>query len=195
MGAKPAFQLVQQPQAFFHELVTQALGQRRVSAQPDTEFYLVNLLNQFMTAEHLSAEPLALQVKSALEEPQAQKRGDQFKRVGDLSLYVAGYFQDSLNRKLVDVDYYIEIGGSAYQQVASIVEERALRAIYSELSDKFGRFVDVLADVGSVTQAPKSEKDILRLYEVWVRTKSERAAKLLQDAGIVPNATVKKDIQ
>ena len=87
------------------------------------------------------------------------------------------------------------MGGTAYKHVALHAEgEDALKPTYHELSEKFGRFVDVLAEVSDQTQQ-KSEKDLLRLYEVWVRTKSERAAKALQEAGIVPNETIKKDWQ
>lgn len=187
---------VAQPHAYFHELVTQALGKQRVSTRPETEFYLVNLLGQFMTSENLALnESLALMIKSALEEPAPAAQSQQFKKVGDTSLYLAGFFQDSLNRKLVDVDYYIGMGGTAYSQVALRAEEELLKSIYKELAEKFAAFVDVLAEISSQTAAPRTEKDILRLYEVWLRTGSERAARALQEAGITPNATIKKDVQ
>jgi hypothetical protein len=200
--SKPALALVTQPQEYFRELVTQAMGKRQIVAQPETEFYLVNLLNQFMQTDQLypkdergtgREEPLALMLKEAIE-ASSHVQPVLFRKVGDVSLYVAGYFQDSLNRKLVDVDYYIEMGGTAYHALARRHEESIMRALYQELAEKFGSFVDVLADVSDTT-LPKSEKDILRMYELWVRTRSERAAKALQEAGIVPNETIKKDWQ
>jgi hypothetical protein len=200
---KPALTLVAQPQDFFRELVTSALGRQRIAAQPATEFYLVNLLNQFITTDRLfpkdaqgvaREEPLALMIKEALEEPLPQAQRALFRQIGDVSLYVAGYFQESLNRKLVDLDYYIGLGGTAYRHVAARVDEESSRGLYAELADKFARFVDVLAEISDKT-APRSEKDLLRLYEVWVRTRSERAARALQEAGILPNDTVKKDWQ
>ncbi len=194
MSGKQTLTLVAQPQAYFKELVTEALGKKSLSVQPETEFYLVNLLNEFMTANHLTETPLALMLKEALEQPQAERQRVLFKKVGDVSLYVAGYFQDSLNRKLVDVDYYIDMGGIAYQQVAVRAEEFTHRAVYEELADKFASFVDVLAEISDHT-TPKTEKDLLRLYEVWVKTRSERAAKALQEAGILPNETIKKNWQ
>ncbi len=185
--------LVTQPQAYFKDLISEALVTTRVSPRPETEFYLVNLLNQFMSANRLTEEPLALMVKEALE-AEAATQNAMFRQIGDVSLYVAGFFQDSLNRKLVDVDYYIEMGGSAYQRVATHTPEQTLRELYSELAHKFGAFVEVLAKVSDKTST-RTEKDILRMYELWIRTKSERAAKALQDAGILPNDTVKKDWQ
>lgn len=195
--------LVSQPQDYFRELVIEALGKQKVSTQPETEFYLVNLLNQFMTTDRLYSrgpegevrdEPLAIMVKEALEEPQPLAQSVLFRHIGDVSLYVAGFFQDSLNRKLVDVDYYIDMGGTAYQQVACRAGEDMMKALYQELADKFGALVEVLAEVSDKT-SQRTEKDILRLYELWIKTKSERAAKALFEAGILPNETLKKDWQ
>lgn len=195
--------LVSQPQDYFRELVTDALGHQNVTTQPETEYYLVNLLNQFMTTDRLyprdgqggiREEPLALMVKDALEASDPLTQSAIFRHLGDVSLYVAGFFQDSLSRKLVDVDYYIGMGGSAYQQVAARSDEETLRGLYLELAAKFARLVDVLAEVGDKTSL-RTEKDLLRMYELWVRTRSDRAAKALHDAGILPNDTIKKDWQ
>jgi len=203
MSDQSGLKLVTQPQDFFRELVTDALGRQKVSTKPETEFYLVNLLNHFMKTDRLyqtdgsgalKQEPLAFMIKEASEEASGEAKSAMFRHIGDVSLYTAGYFQESLTRKMVDVDYYIDMGHTAYKQVASRTEEEILRSIYKELADKFASFVEVLADVSDKT-TPRSEKDLLRLYEHWVRTRSDRAARALQEAGILPNGTVKKDYQ
>lgn len=203
MGDRSDLKLVSQPQDFFRELVTEALDRQQVKTKPETEFYLVNLLNQFMKTDRLYGqsedgslreEPLAFMIKDAIEEPRAEAQAALFRHIGDVSLYTAGFFQDSLARKLVDVDYYIDIGNTAYRKVALRAEEEILRVIYQELAEKFAAFVDVLAAVSDKT-TPRTEKDLLRMYELWVRTGSDRAAKALQDAGIIPNKTLKKDWQ
>src|SRR3954471_10453501 len=139
MRGKPLLKLVAQPQDYFRELVTEAMGKQKISTQPETEFYLVNLMNQFMTTDRLYArnpegvvrdEALAILVKEALEQPKPQAQSALFRHIGDVSLYVAGFFQDSLNRKLVDVDYYIDMGGTAYKQVAVRAEEDILKTLY-----------------------------------------------------------------
>jgi hypothetical protein len=204
-STKPKLSLITQPQEYFRELVTDSMGRQNVSATPETEVYLVNLLNQFMTTDRLyrrdengnpKEEPLALMLKDALEESNPQGQRALFRQVGDVSLYMAGFFQDSLARKVVDVDYYIGMGGGAYRQVAARVDENTMRALYAELGEKFASFVEVFADVSERTQGvPKSEADLLRLYELWVRTRSDRAARALQEAGIIPNASLKKNWQ
>lgn len=191
-NATPQLAIVTEPDAYFRELIMASLGKNKIQPRPETEFYLVKLLQQFMKPDSLQTEALAILLRQAVEEPHPQARLVRFRQIGDVSLYVAGYFQDSLSRKLVDVDYYIGMGGVAYRQAASLVDAEALQPVYNELSENFSGFVDVLAEVSDQT-TPKTEKDILRMYELWVRTGSERAARALQEAGIVPNSTIKKD--
>jgi hypothetical protein len=195
--------LVAQPQEYFYELLDGAFSKRSFKPTAETSFYLVNLLNQFMTTDALYSrdaegrhreEALALLVKEANDVAAADAKRVIYRQVGDLSLYRAGFFQESLNRKLVDVDYYIEMGGHAYREAASRHDEKALRIVFEELAHRFGKFVDVLADVSDVTMA-KTERNLLRLYDNWVKTKSERAERLLNEAGIIPNATTKKNVQ
>ena len=203
MTDKSKLTLVSDPQEFFYELLTDAMKRQTYRPTPYTQVYLLNLLTQFMTTEALfmrdeegnyRQEPLALMVKEAIETPHAEAQRLLFRQVGDVSLYVAGFFQDSLNRKLVDLDYYVHMGGAAYHSVAARAEETALRETFEELSHRFTTFVDILADVSDRTTL-KSEKNLLELYDRWVRTKSERAARALQEAGIIPSDQIKKSIQ
>jgi hypothetical protein len=203
MKQSNGFSVVAHPDEFFRELVVEAMEKQSCAAKPETEYYLVRLLSRFMSAEHLyrrdesgglKEEPLALMIQEATQEALPPRQSALFRQVGDVSLYTAGYFQDSLVRKAVDVDYYVEMGRKAYAEVRVRTEENVVRQMYEELADRFSQFVEVLADVSDQT-TPKREVDLLRQYELWVRTRSERAAKALQEAGILPNATVKKGQQ
>ena len=108
------------------------------------------------------------------------------KQIGDLSLFMSGFFADSLSRKLVDVDYYVSIGGTAYTAL-SRYETDAFSPVFAELADNFVRFVDVLSEV-SERASCASNADLLRLYERWLRTGSRRSGQLLAERGVVPNA-------
>ncbi len=195
--------LVTQTQEFFHELVDEALKTKKYKPSTETQVYLVNLLNQFLSSDRLYTrdaegnvkdEPLAILVKEALEQPEIEAQKSLFRYIGDVSLYTAGFFQDSLSRKVVDVDYYIGMGGTAYRQVAARIPEKPVQGLYQELAEEFPLWVDVLAEVSDKT-TQKTETNLLRIYETWIRTKSERAAKTLKEAGILPNKTIKKDWQ
>lgn len=190
------------PEAFFQELVSGAARNQGVAVIPEVEMYLVGILKHFMSTENLYVrdaqgvlreEPLALIAKEAMEERSREAQSLMFRYLGDFSLYVAGYFQESIGRKLVPVNYYIDLGGAAYRNVAQLTGERHLRTVYSELSERFGRFVNLLAEVSEkTTPVPRTEQDLLRAYDLWISTKSERSAKILEKAGIRPISSDKK---
>ena len=113
------------------------------------------------------------------------------KQIGDLSLFISGFFSDSLRRKLVDVDYYVSIGGFAYNTL-SRHESDTFSPVFAELAEKFADFVDVLSEVSERTSCA-SNLDLLRLYERWLKTGSRRCGQLLVERGVVPNLSVRQN--
>jgi len=168
---------------YFKELVDSALAHQHVDAGELTSFYVVNLLSGFLQRPVHEGEPLALRLAAALEDDGFRQRIT-LREIGDGALFVSGFFADSLRRKLVDVDYYVSIGGTAYTAL-SRVETDTFSAVFAELADKFVVFVDVLAEVSERT-ACSSNLDLLRLYERWLKTGSRRSGKLLFERGVVP---------
>jgi hypothetical protein len=57
--------------------------------------------------------------------------------------------------------------------------------MYEELARKFQVLVDVLHEVRDGVRE-SSDVDVLRTYELWLRTGSRRAAALLRQQGVVP---------
>ena len=166
---------------FFHEVVTDALSAVDLEASEPASWYLVGLLGD-MTRVRLTDEPLG--VKLCEVAPDMATRVKTLKHVGDTSLYVAGFFAESLTRSLVDVDYYVGIGQSAYAQLAKHVHAgRSLAAIYEELADQFPLFVDVLATVRK--RIDFATPDIGKLYEIWLRTRDAWVEQKLRDAGLI----------
>jgi len=172
---------------YFKELVEGALAHQRIAAGELTAFYVVHLLAGFLQrpAEEDEA-PLGFQLARALESGGIQQRAS-LKQIGDVSLFISGFFSDSLRRKLVDVDYYVSIGGFAYNTL-SRHEGDTFSPVFAELAEKFADFVDVLSEVSERTSCA-SNLDLLRLYEKWLKTGSRRCGQLLVERGVVPNAS------
>lgn len=180
------------PVEYFRGLVERALEHQRLRASDATTFYVVKLLARFAESGQTgldaeAAEPLAIRLANALQSGGAKQR-EGLRRVGDESLFLSGFFSDSLNRKLVDIDYYIALGGCAYGSLARCGKE-ARAEVFDELAGRFAGFVDVLAEVSERTSLT-SNADLLRLYERWLRTGSRRNADILAERGIVPNASI-----
>jgi len=170
---------------FFHEVVTDALSAVDLDASESASWYLVGLLGDF-TKARLMDEPLGLKLAQPVADPGERVRN--LKQVGDTSLYVAGYFAESLTRSLVDVDYYVGLGQTAYAQLArSLGAQRTITEVYEELAASFPRFVDVLGVVRKRVAIAElgATPDVGRLYEMWLRTRDEWVEKKLRDAGIL----------
>ena len=198
MFPKPEEQLITDVQAedFFHEALQDAVSHQNLSICEETLLYLRNLLTAFMQTEQLYQhsetgdvlKPLAGLYSDALEARSIEERDDVLRHLGDVALFISGLFPQSLSRSLVDVDYYINMGGTAYGYLADSRRCRsnsAFRRIFSELSVQFARLVDILAEVGDKTVL-RNDSDILRLYEIWLASGSEHAAGKLRRLGLMP---------
>jgi hypothetical protein len=185
---------------FFHESVQTAMRKQQVAVDDHTEHYVVNVLTTFARSEELYEQtpegtrlkPLAHMLARAAEAPTTQQRDDALRRLGDVSLFIAGFFAQSFARKLIDIDYHIAMGGRAYGTLADsmrgTVRGHAVSGVFVELAAKFQRLVDVLNEVAEMAYS-HTDKDILRQYEIWMKTGSPRAYGILCRLGVQPVAS------
>jgi hypothetical protein len=183
----------QTPAEFFKDRIEAALARQGLQAATLTSYYLVDLLCRFTQPERRIPyyeepdAPLAMRLARALEAGGMEQR-TRLRNLGDFSLFVSGFYSDSLRRRTVDLDYYVSMGEYAYSRLASR-DTDALGEVYAELGRKFVPFMDTLADVSEGTDR-SSPRDVLRLYEHWLRTGSSRAGKQLAERGIAPNESI-----
>jgi hypothetical protein len=188
----------QTPLEFFKEQVEAACQRQHLRPHPLTSYYVVSLLAEGVHLHRCaggdaigSDEPLGVKLLRALHTGGSLQRLG-LKQVGDTSLFISGFFSESLRRSLVDVDYYVSLGGYAYRSL--VTSDDTLSPIFAELAEKFVAFVDVLSEVSARTSMT-NDADLLRLYEKWVRTGSKRNGDLLAERGIVPNQTASLRVQ
>jgi hypothetical protein len=183
---------------FFKDALHGALEKRQLSVEDQTEHYVVNLLTLFSrsealydtTSEGTRLKPLVVMLSEALEARSTGDRNRGLQRLGDVSLFIAGFFAQSFARKLIDIDYHIAMGGQAYASLADTMsrgKSRVLGQVFNELSQNFQPMVDALNEV-SETSYSHSDKDILRLYEIWLKTGSRRSYDILKRLGVEPTA-------
>src|SRR5262249_25277941 len=123
------------PAEYFKELVETAMDHQQLAVHDFTAFYLVNLLTGFVQLDRTRSandEPLCARLAVAVQASGSRQR-DGLREVGDLSLFISGYFSDSLTRSLVDVDYYIQLGEHAYGCLAK-QGDRTLSDVFEELA-------------------------------------------------------------
>lgn len=167
-------------EAFFQEVLSGALDRQGVAVSESTEFYLVGLLGEYARAR---LPDHALSLRLVESQADAGERVRALKEVGDTTLYVAGFFADSLQRKLVGVDYYMDLGQAAYHELARRLSTSSVAEVYAELSGKFPRFVEVLMEVRR--HVAFASQDVMHLYEEWVRTRSAWVESRLRALGVL----------
>jgi len=196
--------------AYFHDVVEEAIKARHVEATNGATTYLVGLLSDYARPDPRAGEalarPLSFLLSEAMQTPAPAERFDKLRTLGDGVLYSCGFFGDHFEARGVDQSYLISIGTTAYGAAAGMLHvptsTRADKAgpridIYRELADNFRAFVGVLIEIAdrTITAGVQGSKDLVRVYERWLKTGSEGLAQALAAHGLVPVRGIKGVVQ
>ena len=173
---------------FFVEHVTGAMRDLRVETRAETQGYLVNLLSGFAVsgrARSLS-EPLARLLQRATR-AQGPERLARLRDLGDVALFICGFFPDSFDRRGLSRPYVVEMGGRAYLVIGKSAPPQSSEPseVFVELGGRFHDMARVLDEVRERT-ALCTDGEIVRLYERWHSSGSPAIAERLQRRGVAP---------
>jgi len=161
------------------------------------EFYLAGLLADYAKPDRLEAEaldrPLTLLLDEALHTA-GRERFERLRSLGDGVLYTSGFFADHLSTRGVELRYVRALGARAYDSAAAMLRQSAgdgsgAPDVFRELADNFAMFAEVVSRVADVLQANSahnSNRQVVRLYERWVKTGSAPLAVALAGRGLTP---------
>ena len=186
---------------FFEEAVVDAMKSRGVSASEGARSYVVALLADLAKpgspVERTLERPLTLLLDEALHTPELGERFERLRTLGDGVLYSSGFFADHFEARGVDTSYLIGIGRTAYDSAGSLIRARSPSRpatpdegkldIFAELSMGFASFVEVIGEVANATIASgvATSKGLIKLYERWLKTRSEKLADALSSHGFI----------
>ena len=188
---------------YFRQSIDAVIAQQGVTLDPHATHYVVNMMTLFSRSEELyqddgefyGVKPLALMLADASDAPTPEHRNSLLQRIGDVALFMSGFFVESLANKAVDIDYYIHMGENAYgslsEETRGTSHGNAFADIYRELAIKFQILTDVLHEVRD-SECGTSNIGVMRTYEIWRKTGSRRAENLLRDQGVVPIENARK---
>ena len=192
--------LLVEPNQYFYDVVGDAMKSRGFMASPHATEYIVNLLLSYMNTEKLFDETnesgrktrstlAELYLRAMNSEPNV--RIDLLKKLGDTSLYISGFFAESLTRKIVNVDYYVNMGETAFDSLAKSVEEEAFCHLYQDFSRKFVKYMDILAHIAQQANI-QSTKNLFQVFETYQKTGSDLARETLIENGFIDIDALKK---
>ena len=182
---------------YFRTSIDEVIAGQGVDLDPHATHYVVNMMTLFARSEEFYEDdgenyglrPLALMLADAADAPSQEHRNQTLQRIGDVALFISGFFIESLVNKAVDVDYYIHMGENAYgslsEEVRGTFRGNAFADVFKELALNFQILIDVLNEVRASAR-PDSDANLLRTYEIWLKTGSRRAESLLRQQGVVP---------
>lgn len=183
------------------EEVRLALCEREVATTEMAEFYLVNLLGAIHSMKAraeggggIFERPLAVLLMEAMS-GDLKTRICRLRQIGDNAMVIVGLFADRIKRSLMDVPYFVAMGGGAYGSLADILgAEQTFAELYSELSLKFNDFAGALSLVAPWNRAA-SDADLLRIYERWLSTGDRKLQEVLEESGIATVGAAPPKIQ
>ena len=175
--------------SYFSEELARASENQSIDIDDDVAAYLTHLLADYSnpaqlfdrTEEGVELKPLALHYLSALQADTKEGRHLALRRLGDIALFISGLFPSSLNRKVMDIDYYVAMGGSAYSHLHDVLN----LPVFADLAERFVSFVDLLAEIAE-NSSLSTNQNVMRDYEIWLHTGSPRLLNKLKRQGIVP---------
>lgn len=182
-------------QEFFQQRIHDAASTQHIELSTDVEFYLVCLMARFARSEHYyerdekgknELRALALKLADALYASEVDEQYIHLKSLADTALYHTGVFYDGLYNQVVDVDYYINMGGAAYQSLANLNTHRtkSLANTFDALGRKFAELAEVL-HLCCEHEKILSDVDLLRLLDRYLKTGSKKAKEILEEKGIL----------
>jgi len=182
---------------FFRTEITEARDELGMCFNESVEHYLVNLLCDYIQRGERPLpqdEPLAFLYKRAIEAPEVLEQIQFMRDLGDVALYSAGFFGESIEKSSVDRNYYVSMGGAAYQTVAGLIGGKrqggSFASMYQSLGNGFSELVKLLNHLEEAQLArSRSHNDLLKLYARWLKTRRPRLYNLLLGSGFVNSFT------
>ena len=172
---------------FFVEQVTEAMRDLRVETAAETQGYLVDLLSGFSVSDKIQtlSEPLVALLQRALK-ASGTERLSRMRDLGDVALFICGFFPDSFDRRGLSRTYVVGMGGRAYLVLGEAERRRsAMSEVFAELAGRFHDMARVLDEVRERT-ALCTDGAMVRLYERWHRSGSPALADRLRRRGVHP---------
>lgn len=187
--------------SYFHEALSRESEKNRFEITDHTHWYLTNLLYTYSRSEKFfdyqpdrgTLTPLADYYQRAVEAESAHERRLHLQRLGDVAIFIAGMFSQSLKKRVVGVPYYVAMGETAYgtlaETAASTSREQTQAIIFSDLSRRFSSFVQVLGNIGPQTKKNDTQSNtfetLLERIDEWQRTGDPALAKDLRRCGVL----------
>lgn len=167
----------------WHALINEAGELAGVRLDEELESYLVFTLMRYLREPAMAQRVLALDFLEALQQ-HTRRRDASLRDVADQCLLFSGLFPRRAERRRVRVSYYVDLGRSAYRNLADNLSE--LARLFGRMAEEFVPAMDTLQAIRAVA-GESSGMTTLQAWELWQDTASTRAwAEVVDRTGAFP---------
>lgn len=163
--------------AQWHALVAEAQAASEHRLDEALESYLVFLLMRFADQPQMVERIMALDYLKASGRT-SPEQCDKLRDVGDQCLLFSGLFPHLADRRLVKISYYVNIGRSAYDQLAVLVDRKS-EQLFASLAQAFVAVMDVLHTIRTLNGNPALTA--IQASQLWADTGSRVAYDTLRE--------------
>lgn len=154
-------------QSYFYSLLEEFNSEILTPLPLEIIFYSSDVLDYYSDAEKFDSDkPLGIQLLEAEQTPRLQKRRA-LKAVGDKSLLLSSFYSDSIEKKIINKDYYIKLGKTAYSKLNDISPEHYdVPSFFSNLSSRFELLSALCLRLSLEVNSENEEEYELKLHEI-----------------------------
>jgi hypothetical protein len=161
--------------AQWQALVHDAAQHSGIQLDEELESYLVFTLMRYLRRPDMAQRIMALDFLDAMQQDEPGRSGS-LRDVGDQCLLYSGLFPRRAERRRVRAGYYVELGRSAYQNLADSLQNMA--HLFARLAEDFVTAMDALQSI-RVMADQSNGLTALQSYELWEATDSRIARQAL----------------
>lgn len=166
--------------ADWQALVHEAAAHSGIRLDEELESYLVFTLMRYLRRPDMARRIMALDFLDAVQQEEPG-RSDSLRDVGDQCLLYSGLFPRRAERRRVRVSYYVDLGRSAYRNLADSLQSMAQP--FARLSEDFVAAMDTLQSIRLLANQGTGLTP-LQSFELWQATRSQVARQAFRSDGI-----------
>ncbi|MCB1827556.1 MAG: hypothetical protein KDH94_03940 [Coxiellaceae bacterium] len=175
----PTVQVQPTEMAGWYDLIKDAQFSYGWSLDEDLEHYLALLLHRFTNQPNVLSSILAMEYLSASEQGRAYKR-EVMRDVGDKCLLFSGLFPEQADKRRVSINYYVDLGQSAYYHVAEAASDQEnLAQLFDGLVTHFVGMMDILHSIREMSGMQR-QLSLLHAFDLWQHTDSRYAKAVIE---------------
>ncbi|MDY6821387.1 MAG: hypothetical protein SVN78_07185 [Deferribacterota bacterium] len=180
--------------ALFAELIDEFEKKLGITLSEYSKIYLMSFLEKLAESyEHfyilaIDEKPLIEILLEALHKD-LFKKITELKLVGDICLLFSGLYPDYTSNKIIDIDYYINIGRSSYSFIANtyrnLKSKEDLYTLYLKLTEEFQSLTSILTEISDEINL-LNKNNIYNILNRWNKTGIKKYSEILKNNKIIP---------